>query len=284
MKKELVNLKNSNKKLMLDSETLRYLKSIDKKSKIYTIEEERDLITKARNGDIKAQNQLVEANLKFVVAIAKTKYNGKVHMRDLIQCGNIGLIKAVYKYDMEKYNKFCSCAVWWVSAEMQQSCLASDMLVHIPFNQYRAIEKFSSRCQECKKKGLELDEKIESVINSQNYMYALNVIEGGVKIDDVLKDNSDTPNYQEKTILLSNNTKDTYNTFDYQDEVYKVNCLLDSKLTPFEKEIFIEKYGLFDGSVGKVDEVLASKFGVSKSIIKKTVKKSIDKLKPFILK
>lgn len=84
-------------------------------------ERERELLLRAKNGDIQARNEIVTANLRFVFDIAK-KYRGKgVDIADLIEEGNKGIIKAIEKFDMEKDVKFFTYAVWWIRQHMFQA-------------------------------------------------------------------------------------------------------------------------------------------------------------------
>lgn len=91
-----------------------------KKCKPLTREKERELIIKAKNGDLDAQNEVLSANLKFVFSIA-SRYKGKgASIPDLISEGNMGLIKAMEKFDVSKDVKFISYAVWWIRNSMQE--------------------------------------------------------------------------------------------------------------------------------------------------------------------
>ena len=97
----------------LDDPVRMYLKEIGQ-VKLLSAEEEVDLAKRVAEGDQKAKNKLTEANLRLVVSIAK-KYSGRgLHILDLIQEGNTGLIRAVDKFDWTKGNKFSTYATWWI--------------------------------------------------------------------------------------------------------------------------------------------------------------------------
>lgn len=99
-----------------------YHKELTKYDILKSQEEELDLITRAKQGDVEARNKLLEAHLRFVVNIAK-KYNGKgVDMGDLISEGNLGLIKAVEKFDTSRNVRFSVCAYWWIESAMIEFC------------------------------------------------------------------------------------------------------------------------------------------------------------------
>ena len=102
----------------LDDPVRMYLKEIGQ-VKLLSAEEEVDLAKRVAEGDQYAKNKLTEANLRLVVSIAK-KYSGRgLHILDLIQEGNTGLIRAVDKFDWTKGNKFSTYATWWISQRFQ---------------------------------------------------------------------------------------------------------------------------------------------------------------------
>ena len=91
-----------------------------KRYKPITRSKERELLIKAKNGDLDAQNEILESNLRFVFNVAN-RYKGKgATISDLISEGNVGLIKAIQKFDINKNVKFISYAVWWVRSSMQE--------------------------------------------------------------------------------------------------------------------------------------------------------------------
>lgn len=117
-----------------DSESLsRYFQDINKTQPL-TPDEEADLAIRIRRGDLKARNQLVNANLRFVVSIAKQYRNMGIALDDLINEGNIGLIHAAEKFDPTYGFKFDTFAVWWIRQSIMNA-LAEDLrMVHLPMN------------------------------------------------------------------------------------------------------------------------------------------------------
>jgi RNA polymerase primary sigma factor len=127
-----------------ESESLeRYLKEIARIDMI-TAEEEIILARKIRNGDIEAFERLTNANLRFVVSVAKQYQNQGLTLSDLINEGNLGLIKAAWRFDETRGFKFISYAVWWIRQSIIQAMADNSRLVRVPSNKLSLNSKVSS--------------------------------------------------------------------------------------------------------------------------------------------
>ncbi|MBQ4377972.1 MAG: RNA polymerase sigma factor RpoD/SigA [Treponema sp.] len=115
-----------------------YLKDLNR-IPLLTAEEEKDLAIKAKNGSKSAKNRLVSANLRFVVAIAKTYQNRGFELLDLISEGNLGLIEAVDHFDVSKGYKFISYAVWWIRQSIQKALSDRSRAIRLPMNKVNEI-------------------------------------------------------------------------------------------------------------------------------------------------
>ena len=128
----------------LDDPVRMYLKEIGQ-VKLLTADEEIELAKRISEGDKKAKDKLTEANLRLVVSIAK-KYSGRgLHILDLIQEGNTGLIRAVDKFDYTKGNKFSTYATWWIRQAITRALADQARTIRVPVHMVEVINK-ATRC------------------------------------------------------------------------------------------------------------------------------------------
>lgn len=126
-----------------ESESLeKYLQEIGKEE-LLTSEEEVVLAQRIRQGDRKALERLTKANLRFVVSVAKQYQNQGLSLPDLINEGNLGLIKAAEKFDETRGFKFISYAVWWIRQSILQAIAEQSRIVRLPLNQVGSVNKIN---------------------------------------------------------------------------------------------------------------------------------------------
>lgn len=126
-----------------ESESLdKYLQEIGKEELLST-DEEVELAQRIRKGDHKALERLTKANLRFVVSVAKQYQNQGLSLPDLINEGNLGLIKAAEKFDETRGFKFISYAVWWIRQSIPQAIAEQSRIVRLPLNQVGAVNKIN---------------------------------------------------------------------------------------------------------------------------------------------
>ena len=120
----------------------KYLQEIGREE-LVTPEEEVELAQRIRNGDQKALEKLTRANLRFVVSVAKQYQNQGLSLPDLINEGNLGLIKAAEKFDETRGFKFISYAVWWIRQSILQALAEQSRIVRLPLNQVGSLNKIN---------------------------------------------------------------------------------------------------------------------------------------------
>lgn len=156
-----------------DSASLeKYLQEIGRESMIAPSEEP-ILAQKIREGDAAALDKLVRANLRFVVSVAKQYQNQGLSLLDLINEGNLGLIKAAKKFDETKGFKFISYAVWWIRQSILQALAEQARIVRLPLNKLGALNKI-------KKAFVQLEQKYEREPSSEELSEILEMTEDQV--------------------------------------------------------------------------------------------------------
>ena len=126
-----------------ESESLeKYLQEIGKEDMI-SVEEEVELAQRIKKGDRKALERLTKANLRFVVSVAKQYQNQGLSLPDLINEGNMGLIKAAERFDETRGFKFISYAVWWIRQSILQALAEQSRIVRLPLNQVGSVNKIN---------------------------------------------------------------------------------------------------------------------------------------------
>lgn len=153
----------------------KYLQEIGKEELI-TVEEEVELAQRIKKGDQAALEKLTRANLRFVVSVAKQYQNQGLSLPDLINEGNLGLIKAAEKFDETRGFKFISYAVWWIRQSILQALAEQSRIVRLPLNQVGSLNKISKAFQKFEQENerrpsaeelaLELDLSVDKVTDS----------------------------------------------------------------------------------------------------------------------
>ncbi len=153
----------------------KYLQEIGREDLI-TVEEEVELAQAIKKGDRQALEKLTRANLRFVVSVAKQYQNQGLSLPDLINEGNLGLIKAAEKFDETRGFKFISYAVWWIRQSILQALAEQSRIVRLPLNQVGSLNKINKALQKFEQENerrpsaeelaIELDMTVDKVMDS----------------------------------------------------------------------------------------------------------------------
>lgn len=146
-----------------------YLRDIAR-HKALTPQEEAELAKRIRKGDKRAVEKLVKANLRFVVSVARNYQNQGMPLSDLINEGNLGLIRAAYRFDEKKNFKFISYAVWWIRQAILQGLADHSRIVKVPLNRVATIHKVG-------KARAKLEQKFRRLPNDNEVAHELGINE-----------------------------------------------------------------------------------------------------------
>jgi RNA polymerase primary sigma factor len=172
-----------------------YLKEISK-YKALPIEEEAKLAGRIRDGDRAALDKLVKSNLRFVVSVSRNYQNQGLPLIDLINEGNLGLIRAAKRFDEKKNFKFISYAVWWIRQAILQALAEQSRIVKLPLNRVGAIHKIGmaqSKLEQRYSRNPNVDEIADELnIDSQDVQEAIKIGNSHFSLDAPLQNGDDS--------------------------------------------------------------------------------------------
>ena len=261
----------------LDDPVRMYLKEIGQ-IKLLTAEEEVELAKKVAEGDQNAKSKLTEANLRLVVSIAK-KYSGRgLHILDLIQEGNTGLIRAVDKFDWTKGNKFSTYATWWIRQAITRAIADQARTIRVPVHMVEVINK-ATRCNRKLVQELGREPTVEEIA-AELGLPVEKIIEANRTAADTLS--LDTPVGDEEDTSIGSFVEDerTPGPADATSNALLAEALKEilDTLTEREAEVLRMRFGMYDGRTHTLEEVGQS-FGVTRERIRQIENKAIRKLR-----
>ena len=271
-------LKDNNiaKELTINDPVRMYLKEIGKIS-LLSLAEETELSERIANGDEEAKNRLAESNLRLVVSIAKRYVGRGMLFLDLIQEGNIGLMKAVEKFDANKGYKFSTYATWWIRQSITRAMADQARAIRIPVHLLELINRiFAVKRDFMQKYNREpSNEEIAEILNTtpEKIEDAIMVSVEPTSYDIPVKEDEDTsfrdfiPDRAESTesIVFNSSLGDD------------INKILES-LNPREQEVIKLRYGLGGKNPMTLEDV-GKKFGVTRERVRQIEGKALRKLK-----
>ena len=261
----------------LDDPVRMYLKEIGQ-IKLLSAEEEVELAKRVSEGDQEAKNKLTEANLRLVVSIAK-KYSGRgLHILDLIQEGNTGLIRAVDKFDWTKGNKFSTYATWWIRQAITRAIADQARTIRVPVHMVEVINK-ATRCNRKLVQELSREPTVEEIAAELN-LPVEKIIEANRTAADTLS--LDTPVGDEEDTSIGSFVEDerTPGPADATSNALLAEALKEilDTLTEREADVLRMRFGMYDGRTHTLEEV-GQIFGVTRERIRQIENKAIRKLR-----
>ena len=261
----------------LDDPVRMYLKEIGQ-IRLLSAEEEVDLAKRVSEGDQAAKNKLTEANLRLVVSIAK-KYSGRgLHILDLIQEGNTGLIRAVDKFDWTKGNKFSTYATWWIRQAITRAIADQARTIRVPVHMVEVINK-ATRCNRKLVQELGREPTVEEIA-AELGLPVEKIIEANRTAADTLS--LDTPVGDEEDTSIGSFVEDerTPGPADATSNALLAEALKEilDTLTEREADVLRMRFGMYDGRTHTLEEV-GQIFGVTRERIRQIENKAIRKLR-----
>ena len=261
----------------LDDPVRMYLKEIGQ-VKLLTAEEEIELAKRVSEGDKKAKDRLTEANLRLVVSIAK-KYSGRgLHILDLIQEGNTGLIRAVDKFDYTKGNKFSTYATWWIRQAITRAIADQARTIRVPVHMVEVINK-ATRCNRKLVQELGREPTLEEIA-AELTLPIEKIIEANRTAADTLSLDMPVGDEEDTTIGSFVEDDNTPGPVDATSNAMLSEALTEilGTLTEREADVLRMRFGMYDGRTHTLEEV-GQIFGVTRERIRQIENKAIRKLR-----
>ena len=245
-----------------------------------------ELFPKISKGDSKAKKRMIEGNLRLVISIAKRYSCYGLDFLDLIEEGNVGLIKAIDKYDPKMGYNFSTYAFWWIRQYIQRAILSQTKTIHIPLYAYEAIKKLINVSERMREElsrqptTAELAKKLHfSIKKTRKFMQEIKVFERVGSLDSPLGDKFDIflkDLIREEEKGSPDHVVDLIKSHEELAQILK-------KLTPQELKVIKLRYGMVDGKGYNLREV-GEKMDLSRERIRQIEKRAIERLKKIVLR
>lgn len=244
---------------------------------LLTMEEELMLTRKVRDGDQSALERLIKTNLRFVVSVAKKYQNQGLSLGDLINEGNLGLIKAALKFDDTKGFKFISYAVWWIRQSIMLAIADQTRTIRLPLNMINTIGMMSKTAaaleQQLERMPTSQELAVEMGLEAIQVQDFLRVTKRSFKLEDVV--DHDTARRLLDVIAADAPAPD--HELDQQSFAYDTLALLKG-LTKREKRVLLLFYGLAGRDNASLEDIAAS-FNLSRERIRQIKDRGLQKIR-----
>ena len=255
----------------------KYLLEIGKEE-LVSVEEEVELAQRIRQGDQRALEKLTKANLRFVVSVAKQYQNQGLSLQDLINEGNIGLIKAAQKFDETRGFKFISYAVWWIRQSILQALAEQSRIVRLPLNQVGSVNKISKVLAKFEQENerrpsvAELAEELN--IEEDKISEVLRVSGRQVSVDAPFQDGEENCLLD---VLTNEDAPHTDSPMDKESLCSELDNILSAVLKDREKKVIVMSFGI--GRHEKSLEEIGDLLGLTRERVRQIKEKSLRKIK-----
>ena len=255
----------------------KYLQEIGREDLI-SVEEEVELAQRIRNGDQRALDKLTRANLRFVVSVAKQYQNQGLSLPDLINEGNLGLIKAAQKFDETRGFKFISYAVWWIRQSILQALAEQSRIVRLPLNQVGSLNKISKELSKFEQENQrrpsaeELANRLD--IPVEKISSTISVSGRSISVDAPFAEGEDNCMLD---VMPSGEDSRTDRQVDHESMALELNSVLNKVLKDREITIIRECFGI--GCHEKGLEEIGDQLGLTRERVRQIREKSIAKLR-----
>ena len=254
----------------------KYLQEISKETMI-SAEEEVELAQRIKKGDQKALERLTKANLRFVVSVAKQYQNQGLSLPDLINEGNLGLLKAAERFDETRGFKFISYAVWWIRQSILQAISEQSRIVRLPLNQVGSVNKINreiNRFEQLNERRPSVDEIAEKVdLPQEKIDEAMNFNGHHISVDAPFVEGEDN-----SLLDVMTNAESPMADKELVDESLKseIQTALNA-LNERERNVVEASYGINQPELTL--EEIGSKFGLTRERVRQIKEKAIRKLR-----
>lgn len=253
-----------------------YFKDVSKLSMI-TPEKEIELTRRIKLGDKAAANELVTANLRFVISVAKQYQNKGLDLVDLIQEGNIGMLEAAYKFDETRGYRFISYAVWWIRQSIMRAISKQCRTVRVPMSQIVTMSKINKMSEKFEQKNgrvpsmEEIEE--ETNLNRKKINMSLASTYRSVSLESPLRDEDVSCLLD---VLPNDNSESTDTTALKSDLILEIERIL-SKLSYREQDVLRMSFGI--GVQAMSNDEIANRFGIGGERVRQIQHSAINHIK-----
>ncbi len=254
----------------------KYLQEISKETMI-SAEEEVELAQRIKKGDQKALERLTKANLRFVVSVAKQYQNQGLSLPDLINEGNLGLLKAAERFDETRGFKFISYAVWWIRQSILQAISEQSRIVRLPLNQVGSVNKINreiNRFEQLNERRPSVDEIAEKVdLPQEKIDEAMNINGHQISVDAPFVEGEDNSLLD---VMANNDAPMADNMLVMESLKAEIQNALNA-LNERERNVVEASYGINQPELTL--EEIGSKFGLTRERVRQIKEKAIRKLR-----